>query len=115
MLTQLDRDQQEQITAEAVVHATLRLVGEYPALVGRVRAARIISGRQIESQIDFSSFAVADDWPLKEAVALIDSLIEGGLVHRTTGPRPILVLTRAGHRALEAFDGFRSSHPPHLS
>lgn len=105
MLAQVDRDESEQMASEAVVHAALRLVGDYPGLVGRVRAARVVTARNVESDVDFSSFGVADDWQLKDAIALVDALIEGGLVHRTSGPRPVLALTRAGHRALDALEG----------
>jgi hypothetical protein len=56
-----------------------------------------------------STYSVELDWPLRELTRLVDALISGRLVTQTPGPRPVLVLTRAGFRALEALDA-----APHL-
>lgn len=104
------REQAEEPGAEAVAHALLRLVGDHPGQMGRLRAARIVGGypvpyRDGTDAIDQASFAVEVGWPLREFTRLVDSLISGRLVAQTAGPRPVLVLTRSGHRTLEALEG----------
>ena len=93
---------------EAAVHAALRLVGDFPGQVGRIRAARVIGGFTLDGDPDvvarLAHYWVHLDWPLRELVALVDRLVEGGLLTRTFGSRPTLVLTRAGFRALEALE-----------
>jgi hypothetical protein len=51
-----------------------------------------------------SSRGAADDWTLKDTVQLVDALIDSGLLVQSIGPRPVVCLTRAGHRALDALD-----------
>lgn len=88
--------------AETAAHSLLQLVCDRPGQMGRLRAARVISGfhiayREDEDAESFSKYAVpALDWPLREVTRLVDAMIEGGLVAQTPGPRPTLVLTRAG-------------------
>ncbi|MCW2928690.1 MAG: hypothetical protein JWM86_2658 [Thermoleophilia bacterium] len=96
--------------AEAVAHALLRLVAEHPGQMGRLRAARVVGGypvphRDGHEQFDAAAFAVEVGWPLREFTRLVDALISGRLVAQTAGPRPVLVLTRAGFRTLEALEG----------
>lgn len=93
--------------ADEIAHGLLRMVGERPGQMGRLRAARVIGGWSVPTRDDDEAAALATymmviDWPLKEVVALVDALIGGGLIAQTSGPRPVLVLTRAGHRALDA-------------
>ncbi len=106
----------EDVRSEAVAHALLRIVGDHPGQMGRLRAARIIGGfavpyRDSEEAVELTRYAIQLDWPLRELVRLVDALIDGRLVTQTPGPRPVLVLTRAGFRALEALDGLRSVDP----
>lgn len=102
------------VTAEAAAHALLRMVGDLPGQMGRLRAARVVGGYSLpgadenpELVAQLAPYAVAVQWPLRETVRLIDALIDGGLVARTAGPRPVLMLTRAGHRALDALEAHR--------
>jgi hypothetical protein len=98
------------VGTEAAAHAMLRLVGEHPGQMGRLRAARLIGGypvphRDAEEAASLTAYAVELTWPLREITRLVDVLIEGRLMAQTPGPRPVLVLTRAGFRALEALEG----------
>ncbi len=94
--------------AEVVMHAALRFVGEYPALIGRLRLARLLGGYQHgldENQVPACEmYEVASGWRIGQIIELIDSGIQGGLLVRTPGARPALVLTRAGFRALEVLE-----------
>jgi len=97
------------IGAEAAAHALLRLIAEHPGQMGRLRAARLIGGypvphRDNEEAQALGRYAVELDWPLREITRLADALITGRLIAQTAGPRPVLVLTRAGHRTLEALE-----------
>lgn len=106
-------DAHESVAApcEAVTHALMHLVGDQPARHGRIRCARILAGRSVDDGVDAASdyrrYAIAHEHTVPQLVALIDSLIDGGLVDRTPGVRPTLVLTRAGHRALDALEAAR--------
>lgn len=107
------------VSAEVLAHQLLRLVGDYPAEMGRLRVARTVGGFSTPAPgaedllPDLSSYVVesmqiADDdseqWLLRDVVALLDALIAGGLVTQSPGARPTCVLTRAGHRALDALE-----------
>jgi hypothetical protein len=99
----------QDVGAEAAAHALLRLVAEHPGMMGRLRAARIVGGypvphRDDEAALQLGRYAVQLDWPLREITRLVDALISGGLVTQTPGPRPVLVITRSGHRTLEALE-----------
>lgn len=115
----------EQIVAEAVAHSVLRLAADYPGVMGRVRAARVVCGRAEipavstdtgdraqryendgahDMAVASARFSVARSWSLKDTVALVDALIDGGLVTKCVGIRPTIVLTRSGFRALEALE-----------
>jgi hypothetical protein len=101
------------VGTEAAAHAMLRLVGEHPGQMGRLRAARLIGGypvphRDAEEAAALTAYAVELTWPLREITRLVDVLIDGRLMTQTPGPRPVLVLTRAGFRALEALEGGRA-------
>ena len=103
----------EPVRSEAAAHALLRMVGDHPGQMGRLRAARIVGAFAVpfrdEDEADrLAGYAVDLDWPLRELVRLVDALITGGLVTQTPGPRPVLVLTRPGFRALEALEGLRT-------
>lgn len=98
------------VGSEAAAHALLRLIGEHPGQMGRLRAARIIGGftvpyRDADDARELAPYAIRLDWTLREITRLVDALINGRLVAQTPGPRPVLVLTRAGFRALEALEG----------
>ena len=102
------------VGAEAAAHAALRLIAEHPGQMGRLRAARIIGGypvphRDEQDAIELAQYAIELDWPLREITRLVDALISGRLVVQTSGPRPVLVLTRSGFRALEALEGSPAS------
>jgi hypothetical protein len=97
-------------TPEHVAHIALALVADHPAQVGPMRCARIIGGFTVpyaddEQQEQLSQYAIAGlGWPLRTIIDLVSALEQGGLITRSSGPRPRLVLTRAGHRALDALD-----------
>ena len=98
-----------ELPAERAAHAMLKLVGDHPGRMGRLRCARIVGGYPVPHRDDteghqLATYAVPLDWPLREITRLVDALIEGGLLAQTEGPRPTLALTRAGHRALDALD-----------
>lgn len=97
------------VGAEAAAHSLLRLVAEQPGRMGRLRAARVVGGysvppREGEDVLDLTGYAVQLDWTLREITRLVDTLIDGGLMAQTPGPRPVLVLTRSGFRVLEALE-----------
>jgi hypothetical protein len=97
------------VGAEAAAHAVLRMVGDHPGQMGRLRAARILGGfsvphRDEQDAARLAGYSVELNWPLRELTRLVDALISGRLVAQTPGPRPVLVLTRAGFRALEALE-----------
>jgi hypothetical protein len=99
--------------AEVAAHALLRLVADHPGQNGRVRAGRIIGGfavphRDAAEADRMRAYAVRIDWTLRETTDLVDAMIAGGLIVQTPGPRPVLVLTRPGFRALEALEGVRA-------
>lgn len=99
-----------ELPAERAAHAMLKLVGDHPGRMGRLRCARIVGGYPIPHRDDteaqqLATYAIAQlDWPLREITRLVDALIDGGLLAQTEGPRPTLALTRPGHRALDALD-----------
>lgn len=106
---------ESELVVEAAAHATLRLVGDLPGRFGRLRAARVLGGRPVSQRGDegeqtatFSdgqdAYALMHDWRLADLCELIDALLAGGLLERTPGMRPTLVLTRSGHRALDALE-----------
>lgn len=94
--------------AETVAFALLRLVGAYPGQFGRLRCARIVCGAPIPREDDPAevyAFAITGlAWTLRETVELVDAMLNGGLFAQTKGARPALVLTRAGHRSLDALE-----------
>jgi hypothetical protein len=94
---------------DAIAHAMLRLIGEMPGHHGRVRVARIVGGKLVEDPadrpVDYSPFAIADTFTVKALTELVDSMIAGGFIAQVPGSRPTLVLTRAGHWALDALEG----------
>lgn len=97
------------VGAEAAAHALLRLVGDHPGQMGRLRAARLVGGYPVPHRddveaVELGRYAVELDWPLREITRLVDAMITGRLVAQTPGPRPVLVLTRPGHRALDALE-----------
>lgn len=92
------------VDVEAAAHRVMLLVGNHPGEFGRIRCARILDRTVIpidETIDDYSAYAVNDEWKLVDLCSLIDALIDGGLITRTTGMRPVLCLTRSGHRALD--------------
>jgi hypothetical protein len=93
-------------TSEVAAHAALRLVAEYPGCMGRTRAVRVLRGLEAPVPGDDVDgvWAVADDWTVRDTSALVDAMTDGGLVTVTPGARPTLVLTRSGHRALDALE-----------
>jgi hypothetical protein len=103
--------------AELVAHHILKLVGEHPGQVGSLRCARIVGGFTTppvsEDQRElFDRYAIEQrDWTLRTLKDLIDALERGGLLARSHGPRPVLALTRAGHRALDALEQVPASAP----
>jgi hypothetical protein len=97
------------IGAEALAHAVLRLIADHPGQMGRLRTARVVGGFPVPHRdgTDGSAlerYAVDAGWTIRELVQLVDALIGGGLAARTIGPRPVLVLTRAGFVALSALE-----------
>jgi len=100
----------QMIVAEAetntVAHNTLRLVGDRPGQYGRLRVARIVVGFPVVdvSGEDHTGYVTDVDWTLHTSVELVDTLIAGGFIAQEIGMRPTLVLTRAGHRALDALE-----------
>lgn len=101
---------EERVSAEIVAHALLRLVADRPGYVGRARGARIVGGfavayRDEQEEIAMRRYVVQCDWKLRELIALVDTMISGGLIAQSVGPRPLMVLSRAGHHALNALEG----------
>lgn len=99
--------------AEALAHALLRLVADHPGHMGRMRAGRVVGGfsvpcRDEDERERLERYAVDAGWTIRELVRLVDATISGGLVAQTVGPRPVLVLTRAGYQALAALEGGRA-------
>ena len=97
------------ISMEAAAHAILRLIADMPGEMGRIRAARIVSNRSVASTDELfarrcAAYGMDLPWPLRDVVGLVDALIDGGLMKQTCGARPLLVLTRAGHHALDALE-----------
>jgi len=96
-------------SSEHAAHQILRLAAEHPGMCGRLRIARVVGGYpvphrdEIEAK-DLARYSTPLDWPLREVVRLVDALIDGKLIAQTTGPRPTVVVTRAGHRALDALE-----------
>ena len=104
-----ERSEADEVGSEAAAHALLRIVGDFPGQMGRVRAARLIGGYRVQHHDSAESeqlgrYAVNLSWPLREIVRLVDAMLDGGLVTKTAGPRPVLVLTRAGFQALQALE-----------
>lgn len=101
-------------TPERVARQMLALVADHPGTVGPLRCARIVGGFTIpvvseQQQELFITYAVPNlGWTLRTLKDLVEALQRGGLITTTAGPRPTLVLTRAGHRALDALDADRS-------
>ena len=102
---------------EIVAHHILKLVGEHPGQVGSLRCARIVGGFTVptatqDQQGLFEQYAITQrDWTLRVLKDLIDALERGSLLARSSGPRPVLALTRAGHRALDALEQVPPSAP----
>ena len=100
----------ETTPAELVAHHILKLIGEHPGQIGALRCARIVGGFTVptvsEDQRDlFERYAIEQrDWTLRTLKDLIEALERGSLLARSSGPRPVLALTRAGHRALDALE-----------
>lgn len=97
------------ISMEAAAHAIIRLVADMPGEMGRVRAARIVSKRAVSPTNEVFArrclaYGMDLPWPLRDTIGLVDALIDGGLMTQTCGARPLLVLTRAGHHALDALE-----------
>jgi hypothetical protein len=106
------RGRSSDVGSEAAAHALLRLVGEHPGQMGRLRAARVVGGFTVPFRDDDEAarllpYEVELDWTLREVTRLVDALIAGHLMVQSPGPRPLLSLTRAGFRALEALDGLQ--------
>lgn len=99
-------DEAEKLSFQLLPFQLLRFVCDYPGCADRIRAARIVSGRMVplrpeDSEQEILSYAVHDSpFRLKDVVALVDTLLRGGLLAQTAGPRPALVLTRLGFGAL---------------
>lgn len=94
---------------DIAAHALLKLVAEMPATHGRIRAARIVSGFPVAVSDDLQAqrlthHAHTFPWRLSDTIALVDALIDGGLLAQSVGTRPTLVLSRAGHHALDALE-----------
>jgi hypothetical protein len=100
----------DEITVEAVAHAILRVVCDFPGQIGRVKVARVVGGFALGNVHDpsmtrlLASYSVDPAWLLNDVTRLVDAMIEGGLLAQTVGARPTVVLTRDGFRALVALD-----------
>lgn len=104
-------DHELDVLTERIAHGVLRVAGELPGQMGRLRAARIVGGfpvqaaeEELREQLAPYRVEGAEGRPLRELVAMVDALLDGGLLAQTTGQRPTIVLTRAGHRALDALE-----------
>lgn len=98
----------EDFDAEAFAHGALRLAGDHPGRFGRLRVARILAGYAVPDCPDrdmvTAQYEVSAGVKLPPVVALIDALLDGGLLTRTLGQKPVLCLTMAGWRALDALN-----------
>lgn len=102
-----DARAREHASSEYAAYQILRMAAEHPGTCGRTRMARIIGGYSVpfhneQDAARFAEYAIEIDWPLSELVRLVDSLIHGGLLSLSVGPRPVVCANRAGCRALEA-------------
>lgn len=102
-------DEAHSLAAEAGAHAVLRLVCDLPGSMGRLRVARVVGGFSVPFREEtppelLARYAVELGWPLREVIALVDAMLDGGLLVQTIGARPTLVLTRAGFLALHALE-----------
>jgi hypothetical protein len=108
----------EQTDAEVAAHAILELAATHAGQFGRLRAARIVGGYavQLDEQVAASiapNSSIVFHWSLRDLVSLVDALLVGGLLMQTAGQRPTLVVTRAGHRALDALEQARPRPVPY--
>lgn len=97
----------EYASSEYVAYQLLRLAAEHPGTCGRLRMARIIGNYAVPFHDDadaeqYASYRTDLGWPLRELTRLVDALITGGLLAQSVGPRPVVCITRAGCRTLEA-------------
>lgn len=103
----------EEMLAQKVAHALLRVVADLPGQLGRIRAARIVRGFSVpvyadQEFTDVSKYRMDGlDWKLSWVIGLVDALIEGELIAQGRGPRPTLSLTRQGFIVLDHLDGER--------
>lgn len=101
--------------AEVAAHAILELVATHPGQFGRLRTARIVAGYAVpindeDMAQNLAPFtAIVKHWTIRDTVDLVDAMVSGALLAQTSGIRPTLVLTRAGHRALDALQAAASS------
>jgi hypothetical protein len=92
--------------SEDLAYGILNLVAKHPGRYGRMRVTRIVGGfvvpERADDTHDLLTYAVENDWTIRDLVCLVDALIHGGLIEQTPGPRPTLVLPIAGFRAYDA-------------
>lgn len=94
----------------AVGLAILNFTADNPGIVGRVRAARILSGgvneEDLDRGLDFERTQIID-LPATTILELIDKLIDEGQIVKTYGDRPRIALTRKGFGILAAIGASR--------
>lgn len=93
--------------AEAVAWDLLKVVAAYQGYMGRTKAVRVLRGldEPTYDQVDKPKrYAGAEGWNVRDTAAMVDAMIDGGLIATTPGARPTLVLTLAGFRSLEALN-----------
>lgn len=93
---------------DAQAQMILKLVADFPGRFGRLRTARIVGGYSVRLDDDdlakiLRGYALPGS-ALGDLVALVDAMIAGDLMTQTAGQRPTMVLTRAGHNALDALE-----------
>ena len=92
--------------AEALAQGILTFIADHQGQHGRIRTARICMGLAVGMEgLEQYVVPAAGQWPIRTSVELVDALLAGGLLEQTAGPRPTLVLTRPGFRALDSLEG----------
>lgn len=103
---------------DTVARAILTAVADHPGRLGCVGVARFILGREVTGVDSTPENTAPEGWTIRDAHMVAEALVDGGLLasgweHATSGSRGRLVLTRAGHRALDALEAAtqEETHP----
>jgi len=106
------------MTDDVPAHITiLAFVADHPGIFGRHRAARILTGNITEEDIDrVPSLRPGAAIPATTQAAVlrfIDTQLAAGVLDKSYGDRPRLVLTRKGWSYLAALELLHTTGEPH--